>query len=132
MSGVLGRRDFVKLATLAQCASGQPPFQRMNAGTARVDITPDRPRICASGDRPDPPRAYARLVSRCLTLYDGQRRMAIVNYPLNCLDVATPILRVAFTLVAFALQRDRMYVAITSIVLGLLLYGLFFGHVGHA
>ena len=41
--------------------------------------------------------------------------------------IATPILRVAFTWVAFALQRDRMYVAITSIVLAVLLYGLLYG-----
>lgn len=41
--------------------------------------------------------------------------------------IATPVARVAFTLVAFALQRDRMYVLITTIVLGLLLYGLLFG-----
>jgi len=41
--------------------------------------------------------------------------------------IVTPILRVAFTLVAFALQRDRMYVVITAIVLAVLLYGLTFG-----
>ena len=41
--------------------------------------------------------------------------------------IATPILRVAFTWVAFALQRDRMYVLITSIVLAVLLYGLIYG-----
>ena len=28
-----------------------------------------------------------------LTLFDGTRRIVIVNYDLNCLDVATPILR---------------------------------------
>jgi uncharacterized membrane protein len=38
--------------------------------------------------------------------------------------IATPIARVAFTLVAFALQRDRTYVLITLFVLTLLLYGL--------
>jgi uncharacterized membrane protein len=38
--------------------------------------------------------------------------------------IATPIARVAISLVAFARQRDRMYVLITAIVLGLLLYGL--------
>lgn len=38
--------------------------------------------------------------------------------------IATPIARVAFTLVAFVLQRDRLYVALTGIVLALLLYGL--------
>ena len=68
-------------------------FRRMNVGTARVDVTPDRARVCASGDKPDPPRAYAPLISRCMTLFDSARRMALVNYPFNCLDVATPILR---------------------------------------
>jgi uncharacterized membrane protein len=41
--------------------------------------------------------------------------------------IATPIARVAFTLVAFAIQRDRTYVFITLLVLTLLLYGLLFG-----
>ncbi|HEV8446530.1 MAG TPA: DUF1634 domain-containing protein [Gemmatimonadaceae bacterium] len=41
--------------------------------------------------------------------------------------IATPVARVAFTLVAFALQRDRKYVVITSIVLSLLVYALAFG-----
>jgi uncharacterized membrane protein len=42
--------------------------------------------------------------------------------------IATPVARVAFTLVAFVLQRDRTYVVVTSIVLALLLYGLVFGN----
>ena len=41
--------------------------------------------------------------------------------------IATPVARVAFTLVAFILQRDRVYVVITLIVLALLAYGLVFG-----
>lgn len=41
--------------------------------------------------------------------------------------IVTPVLRVAFTLVAFLLQHDRKYVVITAIVLTLLLYGLLFG-----
>ncbi|MEO7084196.1 MAG: DUF1634 domain-containing protein [Gemmatimonadaceae bacterium] len=41
--------------------------------------------------------------------------------------IATPVARVAFTLVAFVLQRDRTYIAITALVLVLLLYGLLFG-----
>jgi len=41
--------------------------------------------------------------------------------------IATPIVRVAFTLIAFALQRDRVYVGVTLIVLALLLFGLLFG-----
>ena len=51
---------------------------------------------------------------------------AIIQLGLVCL-IATPVMRVAFTLVAFVLQRDRMYVLITAIVLTLLLYGLVFG-----
>jgi len=44
--------------------------------------------------------------------------------------IATPVVRVAFTLVAFAIQRDRMYVLITFVVLALLLYGLVYGRAG--
>ena len=40
--------------------------------------------------------------------------------------IATPVARVALTLVAFAIQKDRTYVVITTIVLGLLVYGLVF------
>jgi uncharacterized membrane protein len=38
--------------------------------------------------------------------------------------IATPIVRVAFAALAFALQRDRTYVTVTLIVLALLLYSL--------
>lgn len=41
--------------------------------------------------------------------------------------IATPILRVVFSVVAFALERDILYVAATLIVLGVLLYSLFVG-----
>jgi len=41
--------------------------------------------------------------------------------------IATPVMRVALTLVTFALQRDRLYVLITAVVLALLLYGLIWG-----
>jgi|SRR5579864_7522893 len=39
--------------------------------------------------------------------------------------IATPVIRVAFSVVAFWLQRDRIYVAFTLVVLGILLYSLF-------
>lgn len=42
--------------------------------------------------------------------------------------IATPVARVALTLGAFLFQRDRLYVAITALVLALLLYGLIWGH----
>ena len=38
--------------------------------------------------------------------------------------IAVPVARVAFSVVAFALQRDRTYVAVTLIVLAVLLYSL--------
>jgi uncharacterized membrane protein len=38
--------------------------------------------------------------------------------------VATPIARVAFSVFAFARQRDLTYVVVTLIVLALLIYGL--------
>jgi uncharacterized membrane protein len=38
--------------------------------------------------------------------------------------LATPVARVAFSLVAFALQRDRLYVGVTATVLAVLLYSL--------
>ena len=37
--------------------------------------------------------------------------------------IATPVARVAFCVVAFSLQRDRLYVAVTLIVLAALVYG---------
>jgi uncharacterized membrane protein len=38
--------------------------------------------------------------------------------------VSTPVARVIFSLVAFAIARDRMYVAITLMVLAVLVYSL--------
>jgi uncharacterized membrane protein len=38
--------------------------------------------------------------------------------------MATPVARVAFSVVAFAVERDWMYVAMTVIVLGLLIFSL--------
>jgi uncharacterized membrane protein len=43
--------------------------------------------------------------------------------------IATPIARVAFSVVAFLYQRDWTYVLVTLIVLGLLFYSLLGGHV---
>jgi uncharacterized membrane protein len=42
--------------------------------------------------------------------------------------IATPIARVVFSVIAFALQRDRTYVVITLIVLGVLVYNLVGGY----
>ncbi len=44
--------------------------------------------------------------------------------------IATPIARVALTLVAFLRQRDRFYSLVTAVVLGILFYSLFSGSIG--
>jgi uncharacterized membrane protein len=38
--------------------------------------------------------------------------------------IATPILRVVFSVIAFAIERDLVYVAVTLLVLAVLLYSL--------
>jgi uncharacterized membrane protein len=41
--------------------------------------------------------------------------------------IATPVARVAFSVVAFAIQRDRLYVVVTLLVLVILAYSLIGG-----
>ena len=38
--------------------------------------------------------------------------------------IATPITRVAFSVIAFAVQRDRLYCALTTVVLAVLIWSL--------
>ena len=42
--------------------------------------------------------------------------------------IATPLARVAFSVAAFALQGDRLYVVVTLVVLAVLIYSLTGGH----
>ena len=48
---------------------------------------------------------------------------ALIQFGLLLL-ILTPVLRVVFAAVAFALERDRMYVVVSLIVLAVLLYSL--------
>src|SRR5689334_6226683 len=41
--------------------------------------------------------------------------------------IATPILRIALSVLAFAIERDRLYVIITLIVLSIIIFGMFSG-----
>ncbi len=59
----------------------------------------------------------------------GLRSRWIIQFGLLLL-IATPVARVALSLVAFVLQHDRMYVIVTALVLGLLLFSLFGTGVG--
>lgn len=67
-------------------------------------------------------RSVGGIIRAALT---GDSR-AIVQLGLVLL-IATPVARVALTLGAFIVQRDRLYILTTSIVLVLLLYGLIWG-----
>ncbi len=61
-----------------------------------------------------------RGIVRAASSWDGP---AVVQFGLLLL-IATPIARVLFSLVGFLRQRDWLYVTITAVVLGLLLYSL--------
>ena len=54
------------------------------------------------------------------------RSRAIIQAGLLLL-IAVPILRVAVAIVAFALERDWLYVVVTALVLGVLLFSLLGG-----
>lgn len=70
--------------------------------------------------------AADRIVSQIARGAFALRARSIIQLGLLLL-IATPILRVAFSLVGFALERDRTYVLITSIVLAILLYAMVSG-----
>jgi uncharacterized membrane protein len=40
--------------------------------------------------------------------------------------IATPVARVAMCIVGFAFERDRLYVVVSSVVMAILVYSLFF------
>ena len=68
----------------------------MKAGAAKVKITPDLENLkeltTVMGTKAK--QIDHDIYARALVLNDGTSRLAIVTYDLNCLDVATPILRV--------------------------------------
>ena len=68
-------------------------------------------------------RSLTGIVRGALHL-DGR---AIIQLGLLIL-IATPVARVGFSAVAFAIERDSMYVGITLFVLAVLLYSLFGSH----
>jgi len=66
---------------------------------------------------------YLRHLGGLVTGVRGFNCLGIIQLGLVLL-IATPVARVAFTVVAFALARDRTYVAITLFVLAVLLFSL--------
>jgi uncharacterized membrane protein len=69
---------------------------------------------------PEDLRKPGRIVRAAAT---GKGR-ALIQFGLLLL-IATPVARVLFSAIAFAIERDRMYVVITLIVLAILLFSLF-------
>lgn len=41
--------------------------------------------------------------------------------------LATPVLRVLFSVIIFIKEKDRLYILVTSVVLVVLIYSIFFG-----
>ena len=72
------------------------------------------------------PEAYRRIpeIAARATQLDWR---AVIQFGLILL-IATPILRVALCLAGFALEKDRIYVVVTTIVLSVLLYSFIVGH----
>ena len=67
-------------------------------------------------------RSLSGIMSAAATLHSR----GIIQLGLLLL-IATPIARVMFSVVAFARQRDYLYVAVTMVVLAILLYNLLLG-----
>jgi len=63
----------------------------MKAGVARAVITPESPLLMTNGHVSE--GTLKDIYVRALVLNDGVKRMIFVTYDLNCLDVATPIVR---------------------------------------
>ena len=85
------------------------------------------------GGEPPHYRAFAAEPSDLRTI------AGIVNYALSVHGrgiiqlgllflIATPVVRVAFSAAVFALERDWLYVAVTSMVLAVLVFSLAGGH----
>jgi uncharacterized membrane protein len=68
--------------------------------------------------------AHSRTIPGVLAGVLAREPTALMQLGLMIL-VATPVARVAFSVVGFALERDRLYVGLTLAVLALLLLGLF-------
>ena len=102
------------------------------ASLLRIGMTAAALVVCAGaawfllshGSDPADYRAFHPRPARLGALHDGR---ALMQLGLLIL-VVTPIARVAFTVSAFARNRDRAYAVITASVLCILLYSLLGGH----
>lgn len=72
--------------------------------------------------------AELRSVYGILTEVLSRRTSGVIQLGLLFL-IATPIVRVAFSILAFALQRDRTYTIVTLVVFAILIYSLTVGRI---
>jgi uncharacterized membrane protein len=75
------------------------------------------------GQLTNPAVVYPHTIREVASQIFAERGQAIVMLGLLLL-IATPIARVAFSVAAFLIERDRIYVGITILVLALLLISL--------
>lgn len=73
-----------------------------------------------------PPGLFPTSVSSVFTGLIAFRAAAIISFGLFLL-IATPIFRVASSVIVFIIEKDYLYTVITLIVLTVLLLSLFFG-----
>ena len=71
--------------------------------------------------------AYLRTVGGILGSALSLESRGLIQLGLLLL-ILTPVARVVFSVAAFALQRDRLYVCVTLLVLAVLLYNLLWPH----
>ena len=81
------------LAGEARVVADSGPAVVMKAGVAKAVITPDDWNELTTVMGTKATHKNHDLYARALTLGDGIHRLVFVTYDLNCLDVATPILR---------------------------------------
>jgi uncharacterized membrane protein len=81
------------------------------------DLAPD---YAAFAGSPSEFRGFSGIMELVLSL----RGRAIIQLGLLVL-IVTPIARVVFALIGFALEKDRLYTAVSLVVLIILLFGLF-------
>lgn len=96
-------------------------FYLMQRGTQMPDYRP------ISDDQPFPGVAgYLRELSTILPQIIQLDGAAIIQLGV-CVLIATPILRVAISVIAFLIEKDYMYVCITLIVLTIILANMILG-----
>ena len=91
MTSVMNRLVALGVLSTVLGLAGAASAQTMTAGTAKGVITNDASLVMVNGRMSQGTKEDIH--ARVLVLNDGGTRLVFVTYDLNCLDVATPILR---------------------------------------